>query len=277
MFQGTQKAPADFAEIPSAEIDGSASSDAHLHSPTSAVAVRLRNSAEVSGPSWTSSVKTPAEQAKLFINLHRSDPEAAHQLAQAVTMPEVGTELLGFRLLADLGEGAFARVYLARQGDLANRHVVLKVSTDIHEELQTLAQLQHTNIVPIYSVHRAGQLHAVCMPYFGATTLANVLQEWRGRESLPQSGKELVSTIVNRKSTVRGADSAARQSGSGSQSGGSPTPPAEIPVSIGSTVNLEILEAFSYVEAVLWIGSRLADGLAHAHERGIVHRDLKPA
>jgi tetratricopeptide (TPR) repeat protein len=33
----------------------------------------------------------------------------------------------------------------------------------------------------------------------------------------------------------------------------------------------------SYVEAVLWLGARLADGLAHAHERGILHRDLKPA
>ena len=38
-----------------------------------------------------------------------------------------------------------------------------------------------------------------------------------------------------------------------------------------------MLEGLTYVEAVLWIGERLAAGLAHAHERGIVHRDLKPA
>jgi tetratricopeptide (TPR) repeat protein len=38
-----------------------------------------------------------------------------------------------------------------------------------------------------------------------------------------------------------------------------------------------MLEGLSYVDAVLWVGARLADGLAHAHERGVLHRDLKPA
>src|SRR5262249_59058548 len=33
----------------------------------------------------------------------------------------------------------------------------------------------------------------------------------------------------------------------------------------------------AHVRSVLRVGSALADGLAHAHERGILHRDLKPA
>src|SRR5262249_6410779 len=51
--------------------------------------------------------------------------------------------------------------------------------------------------------------------------------------------------------------------------------PGAAPVDLPHT--LKLLENFTYVEAVVWLGARLADGLAHAHERGIHHRDLKPA
>src|SRR5262249_48149155 len=74
-------------------------------------------------------------------------------------LPEVGDEVFGFRLRCPLGEGSFARVFLAEQADLAGRPVVLKISDVEGTEPQTLAQLLHTNIVPIYSLHedrRAG-------------------------------------------------------------------------------------------------------------------------
>src|SRR5207248_4888282 len=124
-----------------------------LEAPTSVAKVRLQTSADLGVDSWGSSVKSciqgSPEKMELFVDLHRSDPQACHRLAEAVTaLPEVGTELLGFRLLAELGQGAFGRVYLAQQGDLANRAVVLKVSPNIDDETRTLAQLQHTNIVP---------------------------------------------------------------------------------------------------------------------------------
>ncbi len=259
---------------------------------TSVAAVRLRTPADLAS-SWPSSFQGPAEQAQFFVELHRSDPEAAHRLANAViALPEVGTEFLGFRLLAELGQGAFGRVYLAQQGDLADRSVVLKLSPSIGEESRTLAQLQHTNIVPVYSVHRAGPLQAVCMPHFGSTTLAHLVKDIKDRESLPQSGRELVQTIVNRKSTLHEHDThyagparpvverAARHEPAGAESAAGCDPvcvPGAAGAEAGTSINLAVLQGFSYVEAVLWIGSRLADGLAHAHERGIVHRDLKPA
>jgi eukaryotic-like serine/threonine-protein kinase len=214
-----------------------------------------------------------------------SSDHVAERLAEALAeMPAPGTDFLGFRLLAELGRGAFGRVYLAQQRDLASRYVALKVSTSILGESQALAQLQHTNIVPIYSVHRATPYQAVCMPYFGATTLADLLKNWRQRESLPESGKELVSTLCNRKSITRQLQET--NAGSLRPAELPPQPPAE-PACVDqplpqmgegqATAILEMLQGLSFVQAVLWIGSRLADGLAHAHERGILHRDLKPA
>src|SRR5260370_508406 len=115
-------------------------------------------------------------QAELRRDLGRTDPSAAERLADALaSFPPVGGRFLGFRLCGELGQGALGRVYLARQGDLANRLVALKVSADVSGETQVLAQLQHTNVIPVYSVHRSGLLQAVCMPYLGATTLAHTL------------------------------------------------------------------------------------------------------
>src|SRR5262249_36068507 len=61
-------------------------------------------------------------------------------------LPEVGSDFLGFHLVGELGRGAFGRVFLAQQGELANRIVVLKVSTDLFHESQALAQLHHPHI-----------------------------------------------------------------------------------------------------------------------------------
>jgi serine/threonine protein kinase/Flp pilus assembly protein TadD len=242
---------------------------------------RLHNGDEGPGgiDSWCSSFRGSAVHAELFRDVHRSDPDAASRLAEAVTtLPEVGTDFLGFRLIDELGQGSFGRVYLAQQGELANRLVALKVSTDLLGEPATLAQLQHTHIVPIYSIHRAGPFQAVCMPYFGATTLADVFRDLEGRATLPQSGKGLISTLNERKvqTAASTCPSAERETRSAEQKSSEFRVPSS--KSGGrSTATLEMLETLSYVDSVLWIGARLADGLAHAHERGIPHRDLKPA
>src|SRR5262249_54717418 len=115
----------------------------------------------------------------------------------------------------------------------------------------------------------------------------DVLQDLHRQDRPPASGKGLVSTIQDRVGKTKA--NLARQSeraGSTAAPSGPPTatplPPENKEEAPASPLSpdapaLRVLEGLSYVDAVLWIGERLADGLAHAHERGILHRDLKPA
>src|SRR5437868_7666583 len=95
----------------------------------------------------------------------------------APQFPAAGETLGDFLLLAELGRGALGRVFLASQLSLGDRPVVLKLTPAEAREHLSLARLQHTHIVPLFSVEddRARGLRALCMPYFGGATLAHIL------------------------------------------------------------------------------------------------------
>src|SRR5262249_27024330 len=128
-------------------------------------------------------------------------------------------------------------------------------------ETRTLARLQHNHIVPIYSVHRTDDLDAICMPFLGATTLADILRDLRGRDALPTSGKYLLERVEAR---ARSRDAAWVAPGSGR---GGPEIP-ELPIAY---------DKMNYVNAILSLAARPASGLAHAPGRDILHRAVKPA
>jgi serine/threonine protein kinase/Flp pilus assembly protein TadD len=179
--------------------------------------------------------------------------------------PAVGETVLDFRLIAELGRGAFGRVYLAEQTGLAGRRVAVKLSTKFGvDEPETLARLQHTHIVPVYSTHRSGAFQVVVMPFLGALTLADLFEDARRRGALPASGRVLADTLAAFRSKTLPA------SHTSTSNDPPPAPPA-------TDIAFRNLSRFSYPEAVLWIGAKLADALAHAHDRGVMHRDIKPA
>ncbi|MEX0586169.1 MAG: serine/threonine-protein kinase, partial [Pirellulales bacterium] len=200
-----------------------------------------------------------------------SADECPAETTMTVEQPRPGGQFAGFELLTELGRGAFATAYLAKQRDLANRYVVLKISRRFAGESQTLAQLQHTNIVPVYSTHRQGNWHAICMPFLGSTTLADVLRDLRKNGPLPHSGEGLVSTIKNKERSTHewsgiGSDPTMNGSSADGLAAAEPLP-----------APYQHLRRLSYVDAVLWLAVRVADGLEHAHRRGVLHLDLKPA
>ncbi|MCA9172964.1 MAG: protein kinase, partial [Planctomycetales bacterium] len=202
--------------------------------------------------------------------LSRTDSATANRIAGASRqLPKLGEAFLGFQLVGELGRGAFGRVYLARQGDLANRFVALKLTPHLNDEPRRLAQLQHTNIVPIYSLHRQGSLQAVCMPYLGANTLAHLLKSIRDTKSVPRSGREFVSTMAAQHAPTVVEDN--------SNAPSSKELVKELVHEPEESETLLRLNRMSYPGVAAWVGSRLADGLAHAHQHGIIHRDLKPA
>ena len=110
---------------------------------------------------------------------------SASKKDQGISFPQIGDGIAGFRLLSELGRGAFGRVFLAEESLLANRLVALKITKPEGDEPHLLARLQHTHIVPIHSVHDdpITGLRVMCMPYFGGANLAQVLEAAQAQRS----------------------------------------------------------------------------------------------
>jgi serine/threonine protein kinase/Tfp pilus assembly protein PilF len=182
-------------------------------------------------------------------------------------MPRVGDTFEGFHLVEELGHGSFARVYRAKQQALAGRDVALKVTLRATREPERLARLQHTNIVPVYSVHNAAPVQVICMPFLGRQTIADKILGYR---QSCYSGRLSTKKVA---ATRKGSTSLAG-SGFSSTSG---RPGALVPPSSAPQRPVTSGDVIGDVEAVLEILVQLADGLDHAHQRGILHLDLKPA
>lgn len=176
--------------------------------------------------------------------------------------PPPGEVFQGFRIVREIGRGAFARAFLAEQNDLARRPVVLKLSRRRSLEPQHLARLQHTNIVPIYSVHQHDGLIAVCMPYHGEQTLAQALQASGGSPPATDCVEPPSTVARTSDETTVATDAATRKAGGHEPLDGEASAPRYSRSQVDEAVRLVRDAAF---------------GLSHAHARGIVHRDLKPA
>ncbi len=178
-------------------------------------------------------------------------------VAPTPQFPVVGEVMGEYHLTAELGRGAQGRVYLATQRSLADRPMVLKITPPDGREHLTLARLQHTHIVPLYTVQDDAirHLRMICMPFLGGITLGQMLERVTSRSSQPGSGRQITAALNEKK-----------QTGEDHLQSTSVRCPAR-----------SLLESLSYIQAVCWIGACLADALEYAHERDLVHLDLKPS
>ncbi len=164
-----------------------------------------------------------------------------------------GDRVDDFELLTQLGKGAFAQVFLARQVSM-ERLVALKISAHKGSEPQTLAQLDHANIVRVFDQRVANDPEArlLYMEVVPGGTLQEVVRRVRFAEDQQRTGRLLLECVDQ------------------NLGGSGVTRPT-------NSSNRHWLADASWPMVVCQLGVQLAEGLAYAHEKGVLHRDIKPA
>src|SRR5262245_8568266 len=92
-----------------------------------------------------------ASQVREVIRGHRAFADHPEIFSRpAIEWPHPGDCFEGLTVVLELGKGAFARAYLARDPDTGDRPVVLKLSPTPSGEARTLGPIGHPHVVAVH-------------------------------------------------------------------------------------------------------------------------------
>lgn len=155
----------------------------------------------------------------------------------------------GLDVLVELGRGTFGRAYLAFD-PATDRLCVLKLTTGRSVEARVIGRLVHLHVIDVYWARAVEGRTAVCMPFVGVSTLADVISA-----AFPRPGASPVSARVILDAAE--ADGLAGQADRRS----APVVRSEEPYLVGACA----------------VAARVADAVAYLHTEGVVHGDIKPS
>jgi serine/threonine protein kinase len=199
---------------------------------------------------WIARFPDKADEIRRIFKLDQSRNESPTGSELSETY-QPGDHIGDFYLMSALGTGAFGSVFLARQESM-QRMVALKVSSDQGTEAQTLAQLDHPNIVRVYDQVRLPEqnLRLLYMQFAPGGTLQAVV---RASRTAKEKNGSLIAQCIAAALDHTGMLSSRH-------------------ISLKSGMAED-----SWPEVTCRLGMELAQALHYAHGQGILHRDVKPA
>ena len=182
------------------------------------------------------------DEIRILIEFH----DLMVPLLEPPRFPEVGEGLGPYRILRQIARGGAARVFLAEDSGDPSRRFVLKMGPGLEHERDVMSLLSHPFVARLDRSHEFPDrnLHVLCMPDQGGTSLAAILAALAATDASTIGGPEFVHAA---RPTARG------------------------------DAGREVVIQSRWPEIIARIGACLAEALDHIHGLGLVHFDVKPS